>query len=43
MLKTHVLALFLVYFLAFRDSSVSHDHLHTEPLQVVSSDKHKAR
>lgn len=42
MLKTHVIALLLVYFPALFDHSVEHDHHHVETVEIIS-DKHRIR
>ena len=42
MLKTHVVAILLVYFLALHDHTINHDHVHVEKLEVIF-DKQRAR
>ena len=36
MLKTHVVAILLVYFLALFDHTVNHDHIHVETVEITS-------
>lgn len=42
MLKTHVVAILLVYFSALFDHTVDHDHIHVETVEVIF-DKQRAR
>lgn len=35
MLKTHVIAVLLVYFLAFCDHTNDHDHVHAESIEDI--------
>ena len=36
MLKTHAIAIMLVYFSALFDSSIEHDHIHVETVEEIS-------
>jgi hypothetical protein len=42
MLKTHAIALLLVYFLALHDHTINHDHVHVETVEVTA-DKQRMR
>ena len=36
MLKTHVVAILLVYFLALHDHTIDHDHIHVESVEIIT-------
>lgn len=42
MLKTQVIAILLVYFLALPDHTLNHDHVHVESAEIIA-DKQRAR